>query len=78
MALMIKTNRQKAQTTLPDLTDDEIKKFNSIADAIRYVSKKYPDASNGSIAKLLSKYHPNGNVRPQHVYNVLHQIIKRK
>lgn len=75
--LMIKSKGRSESIVLPDLTAEEINKFNSMADAIRYVSKKYPKASCGSIANLLSKYHDK-KVRPQHVYNVQHQILKTK
>ncbi len=74
--VLIATKGRSNTQVLPDLTDAEVKKFTSIADAIRYVSKKYPEASNGSIAKLLSKYHTK-DIRPQHVYNVKNQILKR-
>lgn len=75
--VLIATKGRNEATILPKLSDEEVKSFNSIADAIRYVHNKYPTASNGSIAKLLTNYHTKP-IRPQHVYNVLHQVLKGK
>lgn len=75
--LLIATKQRSASVSLPDLSKEEVQQFVSIADAIRYLIKKYPEASNGSIARLVSKYHTK-EVRVQWVYNVRHQILKSK
>ena len=75
--LLIATKGRASTVELPELTKEEVLGFQSIADAIRYLVTKHPEASNGSIAKLLSNYHSK-TVRPQWVYNVRHQELKRK
>lgn len=74
---MIASKARNSQTELPLLTEEECAKFNSLADAIRYCRAKYPTVSYGSIATLLSK-HQGKKVLTQHVYNVCHQVLKRK
>ena len=74
--MLIQTKARSNSTVLPDLTKEEIEKFESIADAIRYIKKKHPEASYGSIAKLVSKYHTK-EVKTQWVYNVLHYEPKK-
>lgn len=51
-------------------TEEEGKKFNSMAEAIRYCKKTHADASNGEIARFLG-------IRPQWVFNVLNNPPKK-
>ena len=75
--IMIKTKGRSKTEDVTILTDAELQSCESIADAIRKCVKKDPTLSNGTIAKFLSKHHTK-DVRPQWVYNVRNQHLKRK
>lgn len=45
--------------------------FTSMAEAIRFCKKEFPDAKNGEIARFLQ-------IRPQWVFNVLNNPPKKK
>lgn len=53
------------------LTAEEVKACKSISDGIRQCLKKFPDAKDREISDFL------GLNRPQWVWNVRHQILKR-
>ena len=77
MTVMIKTKGKSVTIDKDILTEKELEACNSMADAIRACVKKDPTASNGTIARFLSKHHTD-TVRPQWVYNVRNQNLKRK
>lgn len=75
--ILIATKGRATTQDVEILTEAEIKKCTSMADAIRACVAKDPQLSNGTIARFLSKYHTK-DVRPQWVYNVRNQELKRK
>lgn len=77
MTIMIKTKGRSTTIDKDILTDDQLKSVESMADAIRLCIKVDPNASNGTIARFLSKHHTK-KVPPQWIYNVRHQQLKRK
>lgn len=54
------------------LTPEELKGCKSISDGIRQCLSKFPDAKDREVSDFL------GLNRPQWVWNVRHQILKRK
>ena len=70
--LLITTKGRITNVVLPDLTEEEVLSFSSIAEAILYVHTQHPKANNRSIADLVSKYHTK-EISTNWVYNVLNK-----
>lgn len=76
MTVMIKTKGRSDTIDVDILSDAELEKCVSMADAIRKCIAKDKNYSNGTIARFLSKHHSK-KVPPQWVYNVRNQHLKK-
>jgi len=75
--LLKKQNGSSNRTVRTLLTKEEIVACSNTSEAIRLCKARHPDASNGEIAKFLSRYQEK-DMRPQQVFNTLNYIRKTK